>query len=367
MIVPLRLEVRAARAQFSRHSKVQPDPRIFGEAKHHLLSARLRFEQSRTAEDAFQFADVRTAEEALFTMQGHAEHALTESRVPLFAKIFDLGEFWHRREFVRDQLRDRRAKFSPHLPPKSRYHSRVETSPGDHYATLGLDRRCTAAQIRAAYRVLAKRHHPDVNDGCDDAAERTRALNEAHEVLIDPARRRSYDRDLAAAEPPAEARRTAKLEKNVTKDAHLRIEDFIRGSSLEIRVNDPANPNGAETYRLEVPAGTAPSARFRVPRDAPFEDGYVLVRVRALPGFRFKVRGSDLRCDLRIDGKRAARGGSEMLVGPTGGPLRVTIPPGVGRGEILRVPGEGMPKPRGGRGDLLVRVTYRPEVRISRA
>jgi DnaJ-class molecular chaperone len=44
----------------------------------------------------------------------------------------------------------------------------------------------------------------------------------------------------------------------------------------------------------------------------------------------------------------------------------VQIPRGVGRNEIVRVPGEGLPKPRGGRGDLLVRITYRPEVRVSR-
>jgi DnaJ-class molecular chaperone len=46
--------------------------------------------------------------------------------------------------------------------------------------------------------------------------------------------------------------------------------------------------------------------------------------------------------------------------------VRVTIPAGVTRGAVLRVPGEGLPKPRGGRGDLLVRVTYRVEVKISR-
>ena len=46
--------------------------------------------------------------------------------------------------------------------------------------------------------------------------------------------------------------------------------------------------------------------------------------------------------------------------------VRVTIPAGVTRGAVLRVPGEGLPKPRGGRGDLLVRLTYRVEVKISR-
>ena len=55
------------------------------------------------------------------------------------------------------------------------------------------------------------------------------------------------------------------------------------------------------------------------------------------------------------------------MPGPTGAPLRVSIPAGVGRAAVLRVSGEGLPKPRGGRGDLLVRITYRPEVRITRS
>ncbi len=146
----------------------------------------------------------------------------------------------------------------------------------------------------------------------------------------------------------------------------MRIEDFLRGVSLEVKVNDPSNPDGPETYRLEVPPDTAPGERFRLPRHAPFAGGSVILKVKALPGYRFKVRGSDLRCDLRISAQRAAQGGTEMTPGALGRLVRVTIPPRAARGTIIRVPGEGLPKPRGGRGDLLVRVTYRPEVRVTR-
>jgi len=92
----------------------------------------------------------------------------------------------------------------------------------------------------------------------------------------------------------------------------------------------------------------------------------VIIRIKVRPDFRFKVRGSDLRCDLRIRPQRAAQGGTESVKGATGNILRVPVPAGVARGEILRITGEGLPKPRGGRGDLLVRVMYQPEVRISR-
>jgi DnaJ-class molecular chaperone len=236
----------------------------------------------------------------------------------------------------------------------------------DHYATLGLHRRCTAAQIRAAYRALAKQLHPDVNGGAADADARTRALNLAHETLSDPDRRHAYDRALADAEKSKTPARAGRIERNVSEEVQLRLDEFLRGTTLAVRVNDPANANGPEQYELVVPPLTAPGARFRLPREGSFQGGFVLVKVKARADFRFKPRGSDLRCDLRITAQRAGQGGSELVRGLTGS-VRVTIPRGVARGEIVRIPGEGLPKTRGGRGDLLVRITYRPEVRITRA
>jgi len=242
----------------------------------------------------------------------------------------------------------------------------LQTPLPDHYAALGLHRRCSAEQIRNAYRLLAKQHHPDLNGGSVESLARTQALNAAHEVLGDPDRREAYDEELARAEKSARPVRSARIEKNLAQDVHLRPDEFLRGTRLEVRVQDPANPEGAETYALEVPPGTAPGARFRIPREGHFRGGVVAVRIKARPDPRFKVKGSDLRCDLRIPADRATRGGSESVRGLTG-TLRVTIPAGVGRGEEIRIPGEGLPKTHGGRGDLLVRIDYRPEVRITRS
>lgn len=236
----------------------------------------------------------------------------------------------------------------------------------DHYAALGLGRRCTDAQIRAAYRALARLHHPDRNAGSADAVPRTQSLNAAYETLSDPRLRQAYDRALAAAEKAAAPVRAGRIERNISADVFLRAEEFLAGASLTVRVNDPASARGEETCELTVPPGTAPGARFRLPRDAPFENGVVIVRVRARPDARFKVRGPDLRCDLRISPRRAAQGGAESVRGLGGGCLRVEIPRGAARGEVICIPGEGLPKPRGGRGDLLVRIAYRPEVRITR-
>lgn len=234
----------------------------------------------------------------------------------------------------------------------------------NHYATLGLDRGSTAGQIRAAYRLLARQHHPDLNPHLPDAIRRTQELNAAYETLSDPARRRAYDRELDALKRSTGPARAGKVQRNVSRDVILRLDEFLRGTTREVRVSDPVNLNGVEIYELVVPPGTAPGTRFRLLRQGPLAGGFVQLRVKARADLRFKVRGSDLRCDLKIKPGCAAQGGVEMIRGLSGKPLRVTIPRGVARGEIIRLGGEGLPKLRGGRGDLLVRIAYHVEVGI---
>ena len=67
------------------------------------------------------------------------------------------------------------------------------TTATDYYKLLGVSPDATTAQIKSAYRKLAKRYHPDVNDS-PDAAEKFREITEAYDTLTDPDRRRRYDR-----------------------------------------------------------------------------------------------------------------------------------------------------------------------------
>jgi len=63
----------------------------------------------------------------------------------------------------------------------------------DYYETLGVPRTATQAEIKKAFRKLARQHHPDVKPGDAAAEARFKAVNEAHEVLSDPAKRKRYD------------------------------------------------------------------------------------------------------------------------------------------------------------------------------
>ncbi len=64
----------------------------------------------------------------------------------------------------------------------------------NYYAILKVDRRASQAAIKQAYRQLARQHHPDLNPGDGEAAERFKLLGEAYSVLSNPVTRRQYDR-----------------------------------------------------------------------------------------------------------------------------------------------------------------------------
>ncbi|HAV54347.1 MAG TPA: molecular chaperone DnaJ, partial [Aequorivita sp.] len=63
----------------------------------------------------------------------------------------------------------------------------------DYYKILGLDKSATASEIKKAYRKLARKYHPDLNPNDTSAQQKFQQINEAHEVLIDPEKRKKYD------------------------------------------------------------------------------------------------------------------------------------------------------------------------------
>src|ERR1051325_3263174 len=69
----------------------------------------------------------------------------------------------------------------------------MATQTKDYYAELGVSRTSTDDQIKAAYRKLARKHHPDLNPGDKAAEERFKELQQAYDVLSNPETRQLYD------------------------------------------------------------------------------------------------------------------------------------------------------------------------------
>ena len=63
----------------------------------------------------------------------------------------------------------------------------------DYYQVLGVNKDALPADIRKAYRKLARKYHPDVNPNNEDAKRKFQQINEANEVLSDPEKRKKYD------------------------------------------------------------------------------------------------------------------------------------------------------------------------------
>lgn len=97
----------------------------------------------------------------------------------------------------------------------------------NHYETLGVREDATELEIRTAYRELSKLHHPDRNNGSDEAHLLQLAINRARDVLCDAASRAEHDRELSAARAAEEFRRRPQ----VTYDTVMQDRSTSRDSS----------------------------------------------------------------------------------------------------------------------------------------
>ena len=194
----------------------------------------------------------------------------------------------------------------------------------DPYKILGVERNATEAAIRAAYRKLAKRHHPDLNPGKPEAEERFKAINAAYALLSDPEKRARFDRgeiDASGAERPPER-------------------PFYR---------DFGDAAGRAKYRSEAAFG---------PDDLESVFGELF---RERMGRGFHARGPDAHYALTVGFLEAANGTVRRLALPDGRTLDVTIPAGLQDGQVLRLKGQGMPGlGEGPPGDALIEVKVAP-------
>jgi DnaJ-class molecular chaperone len=222
----------------------------------------------------------------------------------------------------------------------------------DPYQVLGLDRKASAADIKSAYRRLAKKLHPDANKNDPKAAARFAELNAAHELLAEEDKRKAYDRG------------------EIDAEGKPRFQSFGGGGG-------GARPGGGfgpdanfESFNFGPEGFTRTTRRGRGGLGG-FEDilkgafgnmgGARGGRPGAGPAFEpedFGI-GADVQAALTVTLAEAARGVTERLRLPTGKDVDVKIPPGIVNGQQIRLKGQGMAG-QAGAGDVLITVSIAP-------
>ncbi|NCO37941.1 MAG: molecular chaperone DnaJ [Armatimonadetes bacterium CG_4_10_14_3_um_filter_66_18] len=286
----------------------------------------------------------------------------------------------------------------------------MATATKDYYDVLGVSRDATQKDIGRAFRKLAKKHHPDANRGDSKAAQRFKEVNEAHQALKDPEKRKQYDnpepdwqsvfgrnghspghfgfgnraeseglKDLFGGVGGAAGRGTRVFDLSDLlgglagngqswSSAHESLE--FAGSDVEAELPlslHEAHHGGTKLVSLggkgvevTVPRGVANGSVIRLagqgtPSVNGGKPGDLRLRVRLLPDPRFKVTGHDLETEARLAPWEAVLG-AEIAVPTLEGSARLTIPAGTQSGRRLRLRGQGLRKRDASRGDLYARV-----------
>jgi curved DNA-binding protein len=275
----------------------------------------------------------------------------------------------------------------------------------DYYEVLGLPRDASQDDIRRAYRKLARRFHPDLNQE-SDAEERFKEVSEAYEVLSDPEKRERYD-DLGTRWRSAEGAGGADFEDLFGRQdfgggdvrvefgdgafsefferlfgdraataatgpvrgrdhealLELSLEEALAGGRRRLSLED------GRSFEVNIPAGVREGQRIRIAgqgasgRDGgPQGDLYLRVRLRPHP--RFRREADDLNVDVSVAPWEAALGATVPVQTLTG-TAQVRIPAGSSSGRRLRLRGRGLPKQAGGRGDLYASVQIAVPKRLS--
>jgi DnaJ-class molecular chaperone len=205
----------------------------------------------------------------------------------------------------------------------------------DPYQVLGLAKTASAAEIKSAFRKLAKKYHPDQSKEAR-AKERFAEVGSAYEILGDEKKRAAFDRGEIDAEGKPRA---------------PHFEGFGAGRGGE----------GVDPRHFNFDFG---GAEFSGGRGGGGFDPDVLAEMfgaRAGGRARGPARGEDVAASVTVPLAMAAGGGSVRVALPTGKSLDVAVPAGIEEGKSIRLRGQGQPGARHGpAGDAIVTVRYAP-------
>ncbi len=262
----------------------------------------------------------------------------------------------------------------------------------DYYQILGVPKNADEKEIKQAYRRLARKYHPDVNPD-KKAQEKFKEINEANDVLSDPAKRKKYDTlganwqqyeqyqraggqgpfqygqyrtvtpeefesmfggglgddlggfsdffrtffggDFGRARTQARARRGEDIEQPV----EISLEEAFGGTTRMVQKD-------GRRLEVKIPPGVKTGSKVRfagegMPGTAGAGDLYLRIQVAEHPGF--ERRGDDLFAEVPVDLYTAILGGEIQVTTPKGKVI-LRIPPETQSGKTFRLGGQGMPK-----------------------
>ncbi len=283
----------------------------------------------------------------------------------------------------------------------------------DPYDVLGVAKNASAKDIKAAYRKLAKKHHPDQNPNDSKAKDRFSAANQAYEILGDEKQRAAFDRGEIDAEGkprfqgfeggaggdpfagfrrqqagPGGARfefRTGGADPFGGGAGDIFSEIFGQGFSqrpgargaqrapagadisatLDVTIEEAATaakvtamfPDGHKiSVKLPAYVEDGQTIRLKGQGEQGFgEPGDALVKIRFRRHPRYRVEGRDLHADLPVQLKDAVLGAKLAVETPTGR-VAVNVPPWSSSDKVLRLKGRGLPEKTGGHGNLYAHV-----------
>ena len=248
----------------------------------------------------------------------------------------------------------------------------------DYYTVLGIGRDASDAEVKRAFRELARKHHPDVNPGTN--GEAFREINEAYAVLSDRDSRARYDRwghpdDTTGLSAVVEAaqdiindvfrrgRRGRQRGRDVRYTLELSFVEAAFGVSKAITIPTGDESGKTREFTIVVTAGVADGTvkTFKgegEPGKGGAGPGDLLVNLRIAEHNVFRRDGLDVKSDHTISFPQAALG-AVVEVETIDGPVKMRIPEGTQPGRIFRIRGKGIPQSSGKtapRGDHLVHV-----------
>ncbi len=273
----------------------------------------------------------------------------------------------------------------------------------DYYKILGVEKSASPEEIKKAYRLLARKYHPDVSKEAN-AEEKFKEVAEAHEVLKDPEKRAAYDQ-LGTYQPGQDFRPPPDWEQHfgpghfhfsshgggdfsdffselfgmghrgaragggfamhgqdVEVQVPVSLEESLHGTEINLQLAVVEMGEGGapqrvpKTIKVRIPKGVTDGHRLRVPGKggkgmggAPDGDLYLVVALK--PHALFKPNGHDLYLEVPVSPWEAALGAA-VEVPTLEGRARIKIPAGARSGQKLRLSGKGLPKHGHGAGDL---------------